>query len=296
MTLLREIQSSCTDPSVDISMLLRKCMILASRLRSSEMKRWINNELNGYESTEELPNYRIFESEVRGDFIRSLGGGFRGIPIPKAIIDKEYHELLFDCYLMQPIGAYSDALIDKNEASPREMWPADAVALFARKLFKGLVMVQAWKTIPRSLLVGITEQIRTKILSFMLELEQISENIGEENLTSEQKDIKEISKSFTTNIYGNVQNLAIDCNRIIQVNTQDISLGNFDLLKDYLSRIGIKEDDIKDLQSAIKKDGKDKTTFGKNVRQWLKNLTIQITDTIIINNLSTALAKYFGLF
>src|SRR5258706_7481712 len=67
MSLLREIQDAATDQSTNTATLLRKCKILAVRLGNEEFKQWIDNELNGYKTIEELPEYRIIETGSYGD-------------------------------------------------------------------------------------------------------------------------------------------------------------------------------------------------------------------------------------
>src|SRR5712691_10795992 len=58
MTLLRDIQKSCTSTETHVADLLRKCKILAVHLKSSSFDQWVDRELNGYKNKEELPDYR----------------------------------------------------------------------------------------------------------------------------------------------------------------------------------------------------------------------------------------------
>src|SRR5665213_2227657 len=65
MTLLREIQAAATDPTVDVSTLLRKAKILAARLKNPEFEAWVDNELNGYEDRKAVPLYRVLYSSPK---------------------------------------------------------------------------------------------------------------------------------------------------------------------------------------------------------------------------------------
>lgn len=58
MTLLREIQAAATEADVPLPTVLRKCKVLASRLRHEPLKEWTDRELNGYPSLNALPDYR----------------------------------------------------------------------------------------------------------------------------------------------------------------------------------------------------------------------------------------------
>ncbi len=50
MSLLTEIQAAATDPSHSTADLLRKCQILAFRLRHEPFKQWVGHELSGARS------------------------------------------------------------------------------------------------------------------------------------------------------------------------------------------------------------------------------------------------------
>ena len=54
MSLLRQIQDAAIDSSIDLPTLLRKCKVLAARLGNEDFKRWIDNELVGYDRKEDL--------------------------------------------------------------------------------------------------------------------------------------------------------------------------------------------------------------------------------------------------
>jgi transposase InsO family protein len=47
-----------TDDKQSITILLRKCLILAGQLKNERLKTWVNQELNGYDSPETVPEYR----------------------------------------------------------------------------------------------------------------------------------------------------------------------------------------------------------------------------------------------
>lgn len=62
MSLLRDIQdlASSSSKDIELSTLLRKCKILATRLNHPGFKSWVENELNGYNDVSSLPSYRFF--------------------------------------------------------------------------------------------------------------------------------------------------------------------------------------------------------------------------------------------
>jgi hypothetical protein len=55
MTLLRDIQEAALDSKVNLADLLRKCKVLAARLKHEEFATWVDWELNGYPERKMLP-------------------------------------------------------------------------------------------------------------------------------------------------------------------------------------------------------------------------------------------------
>jgi len=55
---LDEIIDGATDDALSTSNLLRKVRTVAHRLGAEEILKWVDRELNGYNSVEDLPPYR----------------------------------------------------------------------------------------------------------------------------------------------------------------------------------------------------------------------------------------------
>ena len=71
--------------------------ILLQDLNDKKIKYWLNNEINGYEKDQEIPEYRIVEANIVGNYI--VGSIFHGLqctnqPIPiKPEVIKEYTKI-----------------------------------------------------------------------------------------------------------------------------------------------------------------------------------------------------------
>ena len=83
MDLLADIQAAAVDPNHSLSDLLRKCQILAFRLRHEPFKAWVAHELGGYPKDATLPPYR---ASLRGEIKAHLSGPFgsvgKNVPVP----------------------------------------------------------------------------------------------------------------------------------------------------------------------------------------------------------------------
>ena len=93
MSLLRQIQDATVDPKYQLADILRMCKILAARLGHNDFKKWIEQELNGYENLEQLPDYRILRNlGCRGNFFGSFGAGIKNAPIPTTYLPEDFKE------------------------------------------------------------------------------------------------------------------------------------------------------------------------------------------------------------
>ena len=64
--MLQQIQSDLLNQEVALSTILRKAKVLASQLRSEELSNWVSQELDGYNSSANLPDYRIMSTGCFG--------------------------------------------------------------------------------------------------------------------------------------------------------------------------------------------------------------------------------------
>jgi hypothetical protein len=83
MTLLRKIQDAAVDSKTNIGDVLRQCAVLAARLGNERFKKWVDEELNGYEPGAELPPYRVLKGlQSTGSFFGPFGEQFSNLPLP----------------------------------------------------------------------------------------------------------------------------------------------------------------------------------------------------------------------
>ena len=59
-----------------------KCKVLAAKLGNAEFETWVDNELNGYKSDDNLPQYRTFGVHSKGNFLGSFGHQLSNADIP----------------------------------------------------------------------------------------------------------------------------------------------------------------------------------------------------------------------
>src|SRR2546421_12982345 len=102
--LLRRINEGATNSQTPLGEVLRLCLRLGRLLNNKELSDWAKAEAGGYESTDGLPDYRIFETSVYGTFLGPFGSSLSNVTIPQAIIEEEHRDALFKVYIKQPVG------------------------------------------------------------------------------------------------------------------------------------------------------------------------------------------------
>lgn len=302
MKLLHEIQNEAVDGKADLATLLRKCRVLAARLKNDEFKNWVQHELDGYPPEAELPEYRKMRAQSFGHFSGPFGSGLRNAPIPIMCIPEKFRKFVTDVEFRNGIGSLQDMISHSDGNTLQEQWPADLVAIVASRIYKMMNLGQAWKAIPPSAIVGILDTVRNRILNFVLEIESAAPNAGETTL-SPALTPEQVGNVFNTYIMGNVGNIASGSSNIEQHATVTISQGDFDSLSRFFRSLDVKESDIADLRNAIDKEPSATSTgFGKRVAGWIGAMVAKsaqglwkVAATTASTVLTKTIAQYYGL-
>lgn len=299
MSLLHEIRDDALDSKVNIADLLRKCKVLAFRLGNDEFKKWVDQELNGYSSKEDLPQYRILNVQSFGDFAGPFQSGLRNAPIAPSCIAEEYRDIVDTAFLTEPISSLVYFVENNKDLELKSDWPADLIRVYGQKIYKDMNCLTAWRLIPRGPYVAIIDTIRTRILNFILEIEAEAPNAGEVYPDSQAIAPERISQVFHTHVYGNVANFAAGSKDFTQVNIE-VHQGDLESLNNYLAKLGISQPDIKELETAVGRDGNDK--IGEHTGSWIGKIigkagsgALKIGSSVAGNILTKAISAYLGL-
>ncbi|HVU37447.1 MAG TPA: hypothetical protein VHC95_03875 [Opitutales bacterium] len=301
MSLLQEIQNAAIDGSSDIETVLRKCRLLAARLKHEDFKNWVQWELDGYPDDVDLPDYREFHGQCYGHFSGPFGSGIKNAQIPESCIPNTIKDILTMRKFRGGIGSLAYLVNGHSENSLRSPWPADAYPLFHNRVYERMVLIQAWVDIPKNVIVGMVSTVRNRILNFAIEIEASNPDAGEASLGSVPVPEAKVTQIFNTNIYGNVGNVSSGHNNQ-QTATINVTTGNSQSLANYLKAQGVDKKDIKDLENAIDSDPKPIDTLGENVSQWIQKMlrksaegTWGIAKDVAKEILTSAVMAYYGI-
>ncbi len=269
MKLIETILRDVTDSNIPLSDILSKCKILANILKNKDLETWIDNELNGYDSKLDLPDYRILNIDAKGNF-RNIAYNLTSLIAPVSL-DKEYKLWAEKAYIRESISSIED-ISKSGESIVRIQWPPDLIALLQRKeIVQNFTIMDAWQEITRGQLLRILSTVRTKILDFILDLKSNIPELESFDFTSSSNNTQqEIASQVISNNFENVTgNVAVGSKEFKQ--EVIINKFDFDALKNELLKLGIPENNIDELKKAIEEDGEiaKKNTLGKNVSIWI---------------------------
>jgi hypothetical protein len=262
MKLIDEIIELAASEQGSVATLLRKCLVLAHTLKSERLKVWAERELNGYDSSDDVPAYRKTPATAKGFFVGRFGAQINDQPLPSVMLEKEHQEFADSATLHQPIAAYENV---GTKSSFRIEWPPNLTLYYQAKCFEGqYVLNRAWQEIPGSVFIGLIDTIRTRVLRFALELK---DDLG---LVSD--DVNELPKdrSITNYIFGGTNVIA--SREFTQIQTVEIGRGDWTALSKALYSLGVSNPDITELQSALRKDSETSSTpgLGQRTATWFK--------------------------
>ncbi len=305
MSLLRDIQDAAINSEIDISTVLRKCKVLAVRLGNENFKNWVDQELNGYNNIDNLPDYRILSVYSKGDF-SGASRIVKNVDIPLLCIPEQLRETFSKSYCAEPISAYESILKSSKGGNFYEQWEPDFLALYGNNIIQDMSCMTARKVIPYSSMVSLVNSVRNRVLNFVLEIESEAPDAGEAPLNKPPLPQDRVTQVYFTAIYGNVGNIAEGSTNITQSATLNVYKDDFSSLRKQLLELRVPDSEIEELESAMNKDDKNEViktkSLGAKVSSWLDNLlkksaqgTIPIIQNVSAKLIYKAISLYYGL-
>lgn len=261
-SIVLDLQQEIISQDCDIVNALRKAHLIAVKLGLEEFDNWILNELNGYSSQKDCPDYRKIHAVLRGF------NPYHGW-IPTMINDPEFEKMISEKKITQSISEII-TLISNNEDGLSINCSGAELELFNKMFDNPLPMHFAYQ-VSRASVADIIEKVKNTLLEWTLQLEK--EGIMGENMAFNEKE-KEQAKSIPqtiNNYYGstNIVNGTANNSPIVAGNNNTVSITKEDLCNE-LSKIAdeiqntdeISSDDI-DTALELLSDIRDKVACDK---------------------------------
>lgn len=296
MDLLSEIINILTNDMQSLTNALLKTKVLAYKLNNDKLLKWVNNELNGYESGSVLPDYRIIPTTVVGSFSNGYQRANHA-QIPTSHLDPKLQEALSETKMTHSVSNLEHLITYKDESLGQPLSPEICGFISRNFPYDGYVVEFAKKSLTKGQIVGILAQIRSKLLEFILELEK-----GKKDSEITSISNKDVDKILSTTIIGN-NNVVLSGDN----NTQNVSITvKKEDLKSFvklLEKYNVEKEDINEITDVLKDEKPDyeKRDLGPKAKTWLTKMlskaiqgTWDIAAGIAANLLTNALRSYYG--
>ena len=299
--LLDEIIVAATDGKEPLPDILRKCLRLGHELKNERLKEWANQELNGYESGKNVPEYRIVQAPSKGDFLGPFHFQYKSHIIPSIVLEEKHRDFATTIHLTQSVSAYDELSRDAKNLLVFP-WPANMVVYYQERLMAGgFICHSAWQEIPPNVLVEMLDIVRNRTLKMALEIKDELGTSYEDLRKVGPTDAEKIQGIVVQNTGGNTYIALGHGNLDASTHTQtSIAIGDRHTLNSILGKAGLDAGDLKELTEAIQVDGDQKP--GTKVVKWIEaNAPKIVTGGVKIGVkigqelLTQWLMQYYGL-
>ncbi len=269
--LLHRINEGATNSQTPLGEVLRLCLRLGSLLNNKELSNWAKAEAGGYESANSLPDYRLFETEVRGTFFGPLGNGFKNVSIAEALINEKHRDALCKVHMTQPVGELERLAVGRTDTNELTVpWDGDTL-LYYQEIHQGFALVAAERVMTATLIAGTLEVIRARVVEFVLEIEKElgidTMNYDDNKTPLETPSQERINQVFNTTIHGGTS-IAFGNSGTTNQYATHVQPGDLRGLKEKLAELGVTEELLTDLDIALDKDADSIEQPGSHVKGW----------------------------
>lgn len=290
-----QLQELASDGSHDISDLLRKALLVATKLQLDDFKDWIRSELDGYKDAEKIPEYRVIYGDLRAQ------NPYRGL-IPFTIGNSELSEAARKIHIHESVASIQQLTDSTQEGAICYAFSPEQEAALMR-MQSGYVQLRPIKVVGRNQLQAILQAVRTRILEWSLSLESAGILGHGFSFSDKERSAAMSNKTFQIQNFQGVLG-DVSGGVVSQTNTITVVSGNFDSLANYLRQQGVPDAEIRVLEGAVQEDPEPSKSnaLGPKVSAWIGRMVAlaasggwDVSVATAGTLLAAAIAKFYGL-
>ena len=206
-----EIIKKFAKKEIDTETALRILKVLFADFPERQIPDWVEHELSGYSSVDDVPEYRKTTGVLMGN-VGNYGLHMTNVGIP---LDNSTPESFLNycnnVTLHDSIGAVmkmqEELKQDGNHRLVKEIPPDAFPIIMKHSLLQMSAVLKAQVEFTSSILPGIISSVDSKILDLLLELEKNFGNLDELDIDFDSKpaeEIKELNTRMIFNVFNNV--------------------------------------------------------------------------------------------
>ncbi|WP_375364348.1 abortive phage resistance protein [Klebsiella grimontii] len=291
-----ELQSLAENVETDILTLFLKAKSIAMSMEDNDFLEWLNCEINGYQVTGTIPDYRVGVGKISAwdvELKRTLDFDF-GKATPEQIN-------VFSTYkIANPISTIIE--LAEKRVEWQLMMPLELKNILLKEQGKG---IELYWDIHIGKIQGILFAVRNKIHDWAT---LVITKSGAQDVTmlANDKVVSVMTVNNINNFNGNVHNAgAIGAGNTGDIHQQNsITSGDFNSLARQLKEQGLDDADVKELEQLVKQTDKptSKDEVEKGFGSWIGKITgkaftggLKIAGAAAPAVLTNALCHYFGI-
>lgn len=279
--MINELIKNLINDAIPLSQALTKAKVIAYKVKSEELKSWLQKEINGY-GPDDLPPYR----KLHCDIFAEVYNKFRGLEtVPcdmSEVINLEELEYSWDeMRIMQDIKTIEFGLSTSNgEMFGYEYFPDKLVRQL--QVINNTPVTKIKRRIQFSQLKYILEITKQKLLDTLLELNDAFPNLEDEYIMNKENNDK-VTNIVTTYVTGNNNPLSIATGHHAEAKSTVLSLGEQD--ENRLKNLGVKDDELMELKDIIEDKGTDTVTKKSRILKWLGTVSASVAGRGLYENI-----------
>lgn len=292
-SIVSQLRDLALDPNSDIEELLNKALFVSRKLKIKKFRKWCELELEGY-GTEDLPNYRKFQGELK-----AVNRIYGHIPF---MIPPELDEIVTLIEIHQGVGEINNLLKQEGGIFINIITPEMRQILLNMQRDQ-ISQLEPRVVFARTQLMGVLTKIRAIILNWSLQLEE--DGILGEGLKFSKEEKRTAMSVNHFNIH-NMQGVVghVSGGTINQNNQMNIKGMDFDSLAKHLADNNVTFSDIQTLKEAIEHDPTptEPNKLGEKVSSWIGSMvgkaasggwdiSVATAGTLLAESIS----KFYGL-
>lgn len=198
-----KIIKELVNEEITIEKALKRILLLANDIENEDLKMWVEKELNGYESGDDIPEYRIINS--MNLIYSGINGGFQVTrsPLPMTYLSSESYDSIKAIKIFEPIGSIQDKA--NNKEGTLQMDRTYLAGEIYNNTFDGLIGIQCMsisQVFDRSQFANIIKKVNLKALNILMRLEKEFGNLDELDIETKDIDTMEnLSKDLKVVLY-----------------------------------------------------------------------------------------------
>lgn len=164
-----QLQEYATDDQHDISEVLRKALLVATKLKLSDFKEWLSKELNGYNSQTEtkqsFPKYRVISGQLKAQ------NPYHGL-VPFTITDSKIIEKVCTIHVRDSIFSLNELLAQTGTGETIAYHLSPDVEAILMRMQNSMAPLLPTRVVGTNQIISIINTVRTRILEWALALEE----------------------------------------------------------------------------------------------------------------------------